>query len=228
LGAIVSEVTAKIRALVPESSGRWTDAAIGVLVHQADLMVGEQCDTTWSHTDITLVAGSLYYPLPTSIIGVGAVALGVNGTDFIDGTLFPCTISDLDESDVNWRSTAGTAPTHYSLLGAPGSESSRIMLWPAMSTVTTEKVRVTHLFSTITNNALMIGKSAAPEIQDSVYVPLVLGMMFAPLDAARANLYFRRAFDEMPSVRGGFVSPYSGGMASDTSPGVSRIGGQLR
>ncbi|MFA7209676.1 MAG: hypothetical protein WC120_05380 [Parcubacteria group bacterium] len=228
MGAIVSEVTAKIRNLVPESSGRWSDAALAALIHQAEMMVGEQCDSDWTTTEISLVAGALYYPLPVSMIGVGSVVLGVNGTDFIDDVLFPCTIADLDAADVDWRDTGGTYPTHYCLMGAPGSESSRILLWPKMETVTAEKVQITHLFSYTAVNLSLVARSMPAEVQDSVYVPLVMGMMYATIDQQRANLYFRSAFEAMPSVRSRFVSPYSGGTPGYTDPTTSRVGGQLR
>jgi hypothetical protein len=228
LGALVGEVTAKIRNLVPESIGRWSDAALAVLIHQAEMMVGEQCDSDWTTTDISLLQGTLYYPLPKTLIGVGSVTYAENGTDFIDEVLWPCTMRDLDESDRTWRDRSGTHPTHYCLLGAPGGESSRILLWPALAVVTTQKVRVTHLFSYYLNDATLTARVMTHEAQNAVYVPLVLGMMYANIDAARANLYFRNAFDAMGSVRAGFTSPYSGGFPSDIAPGVSRLGGQLR
>jgi hypothetical protein len=228
MGAIVSEVTAKIRSLVPGSSSRWSDTALAVLIHQAEMMVGEQCSSDWTTTDIALVAGSLYYPLPTTAIGVGAVTLGVNGTDFIDEVLFPCTVADLDLSDRDWRDTTGTRPTHYALLGAPGSESSRIMLWPKLAAVTTEKVRVSHLFSYVYRDLSLVSRTMPHEVQDAVYVPLVLGIMYATIDQQRANLYFRTAFEAMSAVRAGFTGPYSGGLSPDINEGTSRIGGQLR
>jgi hypothetical protein len=228
MGAIVSEVTAKIRNLVPGSSSRWSDAALTVLIHQAEMIVGEQCESDWTTTDITLVAGALYYPLPSSMVGIGAVVLGINGTDFIDDVLFPCTIADLDLADREWRDTGGTYPTHYALLGAPGGDSSRILLWPKMATVTTEKVRITHLFSYTAVNLSLTSRSMPSDIQDAVYVPLVLGMMYATIDQQRANLYFRSAFEAMPSARAAFISRYSGGITANTDFGVSRVGGQLR
>lgn len=227
MGALVSEITAKIRNLVPESSGRWSDSALAVLIHQAEMMVGEQCDSDWTTTDITLVAGSLYYPLSANTIGVGAVVFSANGTDFIDEVLFPCTIADLDKADRLWRDTGGTRPTHYALLGAPGAESSRILLWPKLATVTTEKVRVTHLFSYTSVNLSLVARVVSSEVQDAVYIPLVMGLMYAPLDQQRANFYFRSAFEAIPAVRSRFTAPYGGGLVSDTAPGVTRTGGNL-
>ena len=232
MGALISELTGKIRAIVPESAGRWSDAALAVLIHQAEMIVGEQTDADWTSTDIALVAGALYYPLPKNFIGVGAVTFAANGTDFIDQTLFPCTVRDLDEANYKWRDQGSTRPTHYSLIGAPGSESSRILLWPKLATVTTEAVRVHHLMSysswDLSGIVELIQRTVQPWIQDAVYMPIVLGLMYATIDPNRANLYFRQAFDAMPDVRANFVSPYSGGTPTAVDSWSFRAGGQLR
>lgn len=225
--ALLSTVTAKIRNRVPESSDRWSDSVVYSHILLADMIARENCDLSWATTDIPLVAGALYYDLPTTTIGVGAVLFSSDGTNFNKYELAPADIADLDYLDYRWRDTTRDRPTHYVLLGAPGTASSRIMLWPKLSAPTTETVRVKYLNAIVNMSLSLTSASVAGHIEDIVYVPLTLGLLYGTAEPETADAYLREAFAGMAAVRGR-QHPALDPAGFDYAPGLSRMGGQAR
>ena len=160
MGAIASEVTAKVRLRSPDLAGRWTDADIQKLVHLADLAVKESCETYWAAEEINLHNGTMYYGLPDNIIAVRSVEFSSDGTDY-DYVVKPIIYDELDGFSYKWPDHTGTIPEYFLVFSAPGVNGySRIMIWRPIATVTNEKIRVNCIKCYPENNADFLADTA--------------------------------------------------------------------
>lgn len=213
--ALVAATLAKVRRMFPESAGAWSDATVQSAIYMADLLVKERAESTWMTQDLTLVQDGLYYDLPESVIWLGAVTYGRDGSTFKDGALAATTLADMDERIPNWETMKSMKPTHYILLSAPGIVNySKIILWPAMASRTTEKVRLEYI-GCYAYNLSFVAQTCEQWVVDDIYGPLVASMLIASREPDRAaDLYARalaqipRLFAESHSKYGDFYSPH--------------------
>jgi len=206
---VVSDVTTKIRGLVPDSTTRWSDNHIQRLIHLADCSISDECETTWGSADISLIDDGHYYPLPSDVIQVTSVEMSLDGTNFDDGFLRPTTYERLDGFNENWIDDRGTQPRHFLLLGTPGVPTvSSIMVYRPLSSVSGEAIRVNYLRSYPNNNAAFEAKTVPDWVEDQVYMPYVMSLLYAPSDVKMALKYWREYLDNIPDVRSKFRSKY--------------------
>lgn len=220
-----ASVIAKIRNLAPSAANRWTDTFIRSMAHVADLILCEQAEVNWSTHNIALSADAIYFALPSNAIWVSAVLYSEDGTTFNDGVLWPVTINELDQTDPTWPDTSGTRPTHYFILSTPGGEGARIAIYPHMSTVTTEKIRLVYLACRPVNNLTMAALTVPEKIEDIYYVPMTLALMYGAFDTDMAQHYYGRAMQGINLVRGMYANRYDDVFHQDRP--ASTMGGQL-
>lgn len=222
---LVASVTAKVRNTLPNAGSRWTDSFIRSMIHVADLILREQAEIDWGTTDITLTQDGIYFALPTGCIWVGAVVYSNDGTNFDDGVLWPVTINELDVLDPTWPDTSGTKPTHYFMLSTPGMDSTRIAIYPKMSAVTGEKIRVSYLRAYV-DNSLAIDSLTVPNfLEDSFYVPMVLSLLNGSLNPDAALHYWEKAQGGLAVIRARYGSRTDDVFHMDRP--ASPAGGQL-
>jgi len=201
---LVDSVIAKVRSTAPGTGTRWPDSALQKLVHAADCSISEAAEKAWSTHDISLLADAFYYALPEDVIAVKSVTYSSDGTNFDDGVLLPMTYDKLDGLSLTWMDDRGTQPHHYWLLSCPGVIGySKIGVYRAMSTVTSEQIRVTYLACTPDNNATFeaLATPDAEWIEDDIYVPYVLAHMAAPVEPKLAKMYMDRFWKNLPEAR---------------------------
>ena len=214
MGNIVTEVTQKIRDRVPDSAGRWEDSHIRSMLHLADLAIKEEAESYWGTETISLQSGSLYYGLPESIIAVRAVEFSTDGSDY-DYRLKPITYDKLDRVDGNWMNATATIPEHYLLISAPGVEGySRIMIWRPIASVTNETIRLQCLKCFPENNLSFVAATAPGEIQDRLYVPYTLALLYGTIDPRRASSYMEEYGQNVSDVASRYGSRYEEGIGT--------------
>lgn len=199
MSALLTGVTDRVKRLVPNYGSRWTDALIQSVVHLADAAVREEAETVWKSHDITLNGGALWYSLPNDVVTVESVMYSIDGTDF-DKPLYPAAFAELDRMSYSWNDDTGISPTYYSLWCAPGtSDYSRIMIWPAVSAATAEKIRVNYL-GAYSDEGALAAVDVPDWVQDRVYVPFVLGVLLRLEDPDRAEDHMAEFYGRLPEV----------------------------
>lgn len=211
MGLIVSQVTEKVRDYAPDTSSAWSDTYVRKMVHLADLAIREEAETRWTREEISLQSGTLYYSLGNPAIAVRSVEFSLDGSDY-NYVLWPISYDELDRLDYRWADDTGVRPSRYLLLSAPGAEGySRIMIWRPVASVTNETLRVIYT-SCYPQNNLSFVQAAAPEwVQDAVYVPYTLGLLYAASDPQRAAAYMQEYQDGLSAVRERYRDEYPEG-----------------
>lgn len=210
MDSIVARTIARLRAKYPESADRWSDADLLKVVHLCDMLVREQCETLWSEVEITLTEGALYYALYTSLIWVGTVQFSLDGTTFKDGVLRQVTLAEMDEADPRWPERTGPEPTLWMPMSMPGVKNySKIMLWPKMTAVTAEKVRVRGLACYPSANISMAAATEERGLIDAIYVPLASAMLTGTIRPDEATRELQKALRAMPEAYGRYQSKNS-------------------
>lgn len=206
---IISGVTSRIRLQYPHSTDVWTDNTIQRAAHMADMIVKEQAETLWAEIEIDLVADAIYYDLPRGCIWVGGAVFASDGATYKDQTLLPTTYEELDAFHPNWHDQRGTKPTRYLLLSAPGVESySKIMLWPALSSRTTETVKVKYLACLPDLNLSMTASQISEWAVDQIYTPLTAAILLGVARPDEAQALIEAALEKMPKLRAEYQSKY--------------------
>ena len=197
---LVNTVTSLVRAMAPDYDYRWSDAMIKQMVHLADLEIREQADMEWAEYEIELDPDTYWYNLPTDVIEVRSVMYSRDGLDFED-MLRPVTIDDIDRFHWKWRDDTGT-PEYYSLLSTPGIVSfSKILIWPALGSVSSEKINIHYL--KCREDVSDIASIDVPDrVIQNVYLPYVLGVLRANEDPAEAEMYMSEYRRGLLKVRG--------------------------
>lgn len=204
---IVSRTIARLRAKYPESADRWSDADLLKVVHLCDMLVREECETRWAEVEITLAANALYYALDTSLIWIGTVQFSLDGTTFKDGVLRQVTLAEMDEADPRWPERTGPEPTLWMPMSMPGVPNySKIMLWPKMTAVTAEKVRVRGLACYPVANLSLAAALEERALIDAIYVPLAAAMLTGTIRPAEATKELQKALRAMPEAYGRYQS----------------------
>ena len=212
---LVSATIAKVRSMFPESASAWTDTTVQSAIYMADLLVKERAESTWVTRDITLIEDALYYDLPEEAIWLGSVSFSLDGSTFKDGSVLPTTMADMDEEIPDWEQTIGSKPTRYILLSAPGIIGySKIILWPAMSAASGQKVRI-EFIGCYQKNISFTAQTCDQWVVDDIYGPLTASMLIASRDKDRSAGLMASALAEVPrlfiqsrSKYGDFYSPY--------------------
>ena len=204
MSALISGVTSKVRALVPNHDGRWDDAAVQSLIHLADLAIREEGQIEWATHEFDMIDGAYYYSLPTDVIEVRSVEFSRDGLVYEDW-LKCVSLRDMDEISLTWQDDAGSTPTYFSLLSTPGTATySKIMIYPKILSTSGQKIRVNYTKSRTAESDLS-GQSLPDEVQDQVYVPYVLSLMQQHRDPALAKQYMDIYRDNMRRVRARYL-----------------------
>ena len=198
--SLVNATIAKVRSMFPESAAAWSPATVQSVIYMADLLVKERAESTWMTATITLQQDGLYYDLPEYVIWLGAVSFGRDGSTFKDGTLVATTMAEMDATVIDWENTKATKPTRYILLSTPGIINySKIILWPAMSAVSAEKVRL-EFIGCYAKNLSFVAQMCEQWVVDDIYGPLVASMLIASRDQNQAAYLRDRALGEIPRL----------------------------
>lgn len=198
--SLVSATIAKVRSMFPESAAAWSDATVQSVIYMADLLVKERAESTWMTATITLQQDGLYYDLPETVIWLGAVSFGRDGSTFKDGTLVAATMAEMDATVLDWENTKSTKPTRYILLSTPGIVGySKIILWPAMSSATVEKVKL-EFIGCYAKNLSFAAQTCEQWVVDDIYGPLVSSMLIASRDQNQAAYLRDNALGEIPRL----------------------------
>ena len=177
MSALISGVTSRVRAMMPEYENRWTDAEIQTLVHTADLAVREGASVEWASHEIELIDGAYYYALPTDVVEVRSVEFSRDGLTYEGGWLECVSFEDMDDVSATWQTDAGTEPSLFSLLSVPGTTTySKIMIWRPILSTSGQKVRVNYIKCRAAESDLT-GQSMPDEVQERVYIPYVMSLM---------------------------------------------------
>lgn len=212
---LVASTIAKIRSMYPESADAWSDAIITNAIYMVDLLTKERAESMWDSYDITLQENGLYYDLPERIIWMGAVSFGIDGSTFKDGMLTRSTLADMDEKKIDWENQKGSKPTEYVLLSTPGiRDYSKIILWPAMSSVTAQKVRLEYI-ACYNQDLSFLSQQCDQWVVEDIYAPMVAALLAASRDVDRAGGLFTaavaatsRLFTQSRAKYGDFYSPF--------------------
>ena len=202
MSAVVAGVKAQLQDLLPGQIGtnkQWSDSYIEGVIMLADAAARERCGTFVTTQVISLVANQHTYDLDSALIAIEGVEFSSDGANY-DDHLIPATLADNDNVSAAWRDTRSSRPEFYSLLCAVGvpetdtgdSNGSQITIYPALSSVTAETIKVigTGLGTTTTNVPV--------DVQSKVYVPFVLAFLFGNKEPARALAHwdeFQRGCD---------------------------------
>jgi hypothetical protein len=223
--SLVTNVISKVRASVPDGASRYADAFLTRRVYAADCVIREGADLVWADYDISLVANVHHYDLPRSMIAVGTVLYAEDGVNFDDGELKPATVRDFDGNHYRWSEVRGSEPCHYALLGCPGSVGSKIIIYPALSTVSAHAIRVKHLSCHDAADADFLSFEVQGWVEDEVYVPHVMSQLCAGRGGADFDDWWRRYSVGLMKLRG--VSADHVGEPVRDFDGPSLSGGQL-
>jgi hypothetical protein len=207
VSALLTGVEDKVRRLLPNGGDRFTDTRLADYIRLADCAIRENAEIEWASTELDLVAGALYYPLPTDVIEVRSVEFSRDGSIY-DSTLRPVTIEELDRCSLHWQDDTATEPEFYGLLSQPGIYNwSKLLLWKKMDVVTSETVRVNYVKS-----RAAAGDLAAVDVPDSVqyevYVPFVMALCCAEFDVSEAEQRIAIYLANVPKVWSRYQNPY--------------------
>lgn len=190
MGALISGVTERVRAMAPDHEDQWTDAMVQSLIYLADLSVREEADLEWASVEIELVNGALYYAIPSDVIDVRSVEFSRDGITY-DHILSCVSFEDMDDIDVRWQESSGTTPELFSILSAPGSVAySKILIWRPLLSTSGEKIRINYIKSRTSEDSLA-AVEVPDEVMEDVYLPYVLGLMRQGESPEEAMEYMR-------------------------------------
>jgi hypothetical protein len=190
--ALVDSIETKVRLTVPGTSDHWSSELIQSFVHAADCLIKEEAESSWTTQEIDLLSEASYYPYSEQTIAIRFIDMATDGTNFDDGALEPIGYDDLDAGGAKWVDDRGSQPDYYVMLGTPGVPDSRVMIYRKISGVTTEKIRLWVLKCIPDNDATFEAETVPEVIEDRVYLPLVLALLYADND----NNAFTRYMDE--------------------------------
>jgi hypothetical protein len=215
MSQVYTGVLEKLQDLLPGQIGtnrRWSTEAVERHIALADRAVRERIENYETYQDITLQAGVRVYNLDSTFIDVFAVEYAADGATF-DHDVLPATFEDFDRLSIRWRDDGGTKPEFYTLLSAPGTPSSQILIHRPMTSVDgTETLRVwghhrgDDWYDDATN-----GQYQPDDIQMSCHVPYVMAILVAGEDASAASQWYDRFLSGIDKVSRRTVSRYSQG-----------------
>lgn len=212
---------------MPDASLRYSDSYLSDRAYDADCAVKESCEMAWGTTDISLVDGATYYPLPTDMVAIGDVQYSLDGSTFDGPKVWPATIKDLDSVDPTWKETRASEPTHYALLGCPGATGSKIALYPAVTTAGDKAIRI-HYLKCLTSAGLSFAAQTVTDfVEDEVYVPHVLSQLYAATDKKQFVKWWSRFLAGTRKVRAKTRSLYAESLDRDRYGDAPKSWGQI-
>ena len=189
MGALVTGVTALVRAMAPDHESRWSDSFVSSAIFLADSAIREEADVMWASYEFSMVDGAIYYALPTEIVGIRSVEFSRDGGTTYDIWLHAVTLPDMDDIDYKWQTSTGATPEMYFLQSAPGTTNySKIGIWRPVVTAGNQKIRVNYT-KCITTEAGLSGVTMPDEIMQEVYLPYVLSLLMGHIDPQEARAY---------------------------------------
>ena len=209
-------ITKAVRAKLPDSQARYTDAELADMVINVDKIVREYCGGRHSHVDIQMLDSVMFYRLPELAIQVvGASVSTDGGSTFNVIELVPTSLSSMSSYSDRWRTTRSNHPERYCVLSAPGCPQgqhgfggtgySMIMLWPSVSGDAQPIVRVR--YRSAQSPITVISQSIDWWTIENVYVPGVMAQIYCyeSMDRFRSNWeLFLVGMDEL---RAGLTAP---------------------
>lgn len=214
MSQVVTGVTEKLQDLLPGQIGtnlRWSTSDVERHIMSADRAVRERTENRLHRQEISLVADQLEYTLDSEFIDIASVEFAIDGSTY-DYHLAPVTLSDLDKTDIGWRDNGGIRPECYTVLSAPGLNTSKLLVYRPMTSVDAQTIRVTGI-------GLGDSEDDVPDdVQAKCHVPYVMAMLKAGEDDQAAARWFGEYLGGCDEIRRRTRSPYAGGT---TKLGVS-------
>lgn len=205
MGSLVSSVTTMVRQMAPLHTTAWSDAKIKRAIHFADMEVREEAEVEWDSDTIELVDGAYYYTLPADAVKIRSVEFLRDGVTH-DCMLQAITIPEMDDVSLSWQDDVGSTPQLFSVFSVPGtSRYSKIMIWPAISSTSGEKVRVNYVKyrKGLTD---IDGVEMPDDVMRSVYLPLVLAILYSEADLQEAAQYKYEGRLKLQQVRARYTN----------------------
>ena len=214
MSAVQAGVLEKLNDLVPGQIGdglRWETAFVESLITLASQIAWERIGMNHGSEVIDLVADQYEYDLDTKFITVDRVEYSSIGgvSPEYDDYLEASTLNHFDGISPSWRNTGGVRPEYYALLSAPGTPNSQIFVYPSLSAVGDEKIRVT---------GKVIGTSltgVSDDVQDQFIVPYVLGLMYVNKSQELGRRYMAQANAGRHELEVKYTNEYAGGVGSE-------------
>jgi len=214
--SVASEVISRVRALHPDSEGRFSDTLLSSYANAADSLVRERTGMSVTHTDIALLPNVIYYALPSDAIAIKDVLWSSDGGSFDEGILNPMTFRDLDDRTRFWKSDTGSRPEWYGILGTPGAPGCYIMVWRP---VTDEGQEIRVVYRT-KNTSDLSGRHI-----DLAILPYVMSLIYAQDDEDLFNYWFGKYLEGVEILAGEYRNRHGDSMGGPHS--VSMSGGNL-
>ena len=208
MGLVYSEVLAKVRNLAPDTSARWSDAYIRKLIHLADMAIKEEGETQWASQEIDLQDGASYYTLNDTGVSIRSVEFASDGSNY-DRYLHPTTLWRLDKLSLTWADDTSTEPEYYCVFSTPGEPNAKIMIYRYIASTSGEKIRVNYVACVPDNDVSMVAVTAPEWVQDAVYVPYVMSLLYSPADINVALNYWLAYQAGIGRVKERYRMPYA-------------------
>lgn len=214
MSAVVSGVKAKLALRLPGQIGtnkQWSDAYVENLILASAHAACERIGYLWVSQTISLANDTHEYALNSTFVGVLTVKYAADGTNY-DDHLSPSTMQRFDRITHLWRQDRSAQPTYYTLLCAPGTQnvsttgvSSKISIYPAMSSVGSAKIKVEGIGigGTTTN--------VPDDVQERIHVPYVMSILRSVQNPDTAASYYAEFLKNCDAVKGRFIAPYPSG-----------------
>ena len=216
-------VLAKLQARLPDKIGPnavWSQFLIESLTVMADRATRDLCEVHRDSYELTLSDDSIYADVPDHFISIDKVEFALDGTNY-DWLLQPMSMSDLDRVSHSWRTDRGARPDFYVLLSAPGIPDdvepipdvvlSKLMFYPALTTVGSAKLRITGVVvpKNIDELAPYVSVVMPEDVQSKCHVPYILSVLYATSEPARAAEEYQKFKQGCETVRNRFRSQYA-------------------
>ena len=217
---VLAGMIEKVKAKLPDQIGlnaRWTDDLLKAIIIAADRATRDLCEVHRLTTEITLTDDTISYDVPTNYISIDKVEFSLDGTNY-DWLLQSRSTFDLDAISHTWRTDRSTRPDFYTMLSAVGVQGngtdetpSQILLYPALTTAGSAKIRVTGVAVPLVNQyTSAIQTAVMPEdVQSRCLVPYVLSVLFATSSPERSAGEYQKFKSGCEEVRNRFRSQFS-------------------
>lgn len=189
--SVASETISRVRAILPDSESRFSDALLTQYATMADSLVRERTGMTMTYYDISLTPRTIYYGLPSDVIQIKGVLYSGDGTTFDDGTLNPVSFRDLDEVARFWKDETGSRPEYFGVLGTPGTPGCYLFIWrPVVDTG--KAIRVNYLGTS--------SSDMESRYIDLAVLPYVMSLIYAQDDFRLFNYWFGKYQDGVEKI----------------------------
>jgi len=208
-----TEVASYLNTVLPGQIGpgrRWDDGFVTMLIDMVDREIREYCELSWDEQEIALVSGHTEYGLDPDFISVYQVEYAEDGSTY-DHTLYPTTMSDLDNVSRLWRDDSSGRPSRYDIYSTPGipqdatsTKDTQILIYPKPASTGSATIKVTGIICQ--DGATAPG--AAQFAIDSVYIPYVRCLLVSGDNEAEGAGYYRDYLDGRERLRAAIDEQY--------------------